>query len=149
MPLQLELWLPDDWVDVTEQIARGPTTLMWNDERATGALQVVVSEHRQGPSPQPTPAELMAFAEKFGTDYRFGKLLTKVSGECKLGTFGTAIFRRPPPVQADVPPFGQVWFLTNGSDIIFCHFLATAEPHERETLGANEIALMLNLSALT
>jgi len=139
MEKQLQISLPDDWLDVSAENPDGPPTFMWNREEASAALQITAAQYSGGEKPYPSELELLKIAERFGREHRFGKQQSSFSGPCQVGSFGTAIFLPDESADEDAPKHAQIWILSNGLDFIFVTLLAMAPPHHRELAGAQQI----------
>jgi hypothetical protein len=140
MAKRLRVWLPDSWSDVTGKVAGGTFAAAWNDEAASGALQVSTAEFKGGPEPRPGQSQLMEMAVDFGRQHDFGKLDSSSSGKCVMGLFGTAAFKRKFWKPRSSPFFCQVWFLSNGLDFVFVTFIAETAPDKEEVTKADLIA---------
>jgi hypothetical protein len=135
MGKKLAIWLPDTWANVENP--DGPLTVRSGDSAATGYLQVSVAEYRGGEEPRPSEADLIELARTFGLRNQFGNLVSSSSGRCVLGLYGTAAFR-PSTSTGGAPPYSQVWFLSNGQDIVFVTFFADKDPQQNELSEPNE-----------
>jgi hypothetical protein len=137
---KLKIWLPDKWVDLSDQNPDGPLTMAWDERAATGALQVSTAEYEGGPEPRPGEADLIQLAVSFGEEQGWGELMRSSSGKCVMGAFGAAAFKRIESIQPDAPAYCQVWFLSNGLDFVFVTFIAMEDPQDEEIAGAQQIA---------
>ncbi len=139
MSKKLKVWLPDDWVNISDQNPDGPLTFAWDDPTAEGAFQLSTAEYSGGTEPQSSEADLIQLATGFGEKHQFGELTTRFSGKCAMGSFGTAAFVRSDALPADELSYYQVWFISNGLDFILATFIA-GSPQDCEIAAAQRIA---------
>jgi len=57
-----------------------------------------------------------------------------------MGSFGTAAFKPTEAMPPDASAYCQVWFLSNGLDLVLATFLAMQQPLDRELADAQLIA---------
>ena len=85
-------------------------------------------------------AELIAICEKLTRDVPGRTELSRSSGKCEFGLFGTLA------VKGNSPAYMQAWVISNQHDYILITHICEAPPDAQETKEANEIALMTGLS---
>jgi hypothetical protein len=106
----------------------------------SGALQFSFAQLR---SPGPitvTEESLTAICEKTAQKVQGRTEISRRSGTCQFGKFGTVA------VSGDWPRHFQMWALSNGRDHIFVtHTCENREPIQQEVLEADQIALMTTL----
>jgi hypothetical protein len=144
MGKKLEVWLPDDWIDISAENPDGPTTVCWNVPEASGAFQLSTAEYRGGAEPRPTEEDLIALAIEFGEQRGLGHMAHSFSGKCVMGVFGAAVFLRTNEMSSDEPAYQQIWYLSNGLDFVLATFVAMLEPDEKELADAQRIAEGIN-----
>ena len=59
MSKKLRLWLPDDWVNISDGNSDGPLTMCWDDAAAQGAFQISTAEYTGGKEPHSSEPELV------------------------------------------------------------------------------------------
>ena len=136
----LDVWLPDEWANISDQYPNGPVTMVWDDPLAVGVFQVSTAEYTGGAEPRPSEADLIKLAVGFGEQHQFGRLIDSFSGKCVMGAFGTAVFKRTESTPTETPAYSQVWFLSNGLDFVFATFIGMQDPNAREVADAQRIA---------
>jgi hypothetical protein len=140
MAKKLTVWLPDDWMNVSDQNPDGPLTMCCDDPAASGAFQLSTAEYTGGKEPRPSEPDLMRSAVGFGEGHGWGKLTRSYSGKCVMGLFGTAAFTRTEAMSPEEPAWSQVWFITNGLDFVLATFFAMEAPTDRELADVQRIA---------
>jgi hypothetical protein len=140
MGKKLTIWLPDDWASISDQNLDGPLTMSWQHADAAGAFELSTAEYKGGQEPRPSESDLIQLAVGFGEQHKWGRLISSSSGECVMGSFGTAAFKRTKSMPPGAPQYCQVWFLSNGLDFVFATFIAMQEPDDREVAAAQRIA---------
>lgn len=133
--MQLKVQLPTGWTQQANP--NGPATFC--RQGSSSAFQVSWAEYRGGKLPDVTTDKLKAMANDFGEKQHFGQMLESSSGDCKFGTFGTAVFR-----SAEYPRI-QVWFISDGRDHIMATHICDREPESSEVNETQQIASGLAL----
>ena len=101
-----------------------------------GLVQVsVCAECLAGQVPDPTPDDLAELARDYGLRHGAGEMVETDSGPCRLGHYGSAVFR-----SADFPRTG-LWFLSDGRDFVLVTHVCPEEP------GAEEVAEVAGIVA--
>jgi hypothetical protein len=144
MAKELKIWLPGGWAKDSSKTPSGPPTIRWDNPKATGTVQLSATEYTGGPEPRPSEGDLTRLALGFGQQHRWGELVGTSSGKCVLGRYGTASFKRSALMPPDAAAYCQVWFLSNGLDIVFVTFIAKQKPELREMADAQKIAINLD-----
>lgn len=110
MTKRLRVQLIDGWSDYSQENPNGPALFLRDNSVNPGALQVSLTEYREGKIPNPSTNDLIELSVRTGNERNFGELVETNSGDCALGKYGTAIFR-----SSEYPRI-QVWYLSNGRD---------------------------------
>jgi hypothetical protein len=141
MQPRLLVKLPEGWTDVSAQVPEAGAMFIKGGKGATAALQV-----SYGLNPDAADGEElleedlveMAATADFGED--FGQVVERYSGPSLFGKMGTAVYRGGRYHRV------QVWFLSNGRDVIMASHMCTREP-TRELLDEAE-RIVSNLALL-
>jgi hypothetical protein len=114
-------------VDASSENPSGPATFVRESEEPSGALQISLQgEYVRGPLPNPSPDQLIRFAEGIATKEPGAELRGRSSGECALGTYGTVLAR------ITGCAWMQAWVMTNGRDFVLATHTSIDEPTESE-----------------
>lgn len=141
MAKQLEIRLLPNWADVSGENPGGPATYARTNSKGSGALQVsLAAEYRGGRVPNPSQQDLIRLAQGYGESQQAGSLVSAASGDCQLGTYGTAVFR------SAANPHLQLWLLSNGRDFVLATHVCVVEPETAECTEAQQIVSMIGLS---
>jgi hypothetical protein len=139
MSKQLRVKLLPNWT--TEKNPDGPATFVRTDSQDSGALQAsLMTEYTGGKAPLPTVEGLIDLAQGHGERHAVGELVETAGGACALGRFGTAVFR------SEEFPRMQLWYLSNGHDIVLASYICCTEPEPAEVEEAQQIVGTLGLS---
>jgi hypothetical protein len=139
---QLAIALPPNWRDVSHENPQGPATFVRDSHEASGALQVSVqAEYVSGPVPNPTPEQLIAFAERIAAAQGQAEVRGRSSGACAMGRYGTVLMRLPGY------SWLQVWVLSNGRDFVLATHTSVDEPSEEEVNEASWVVKNVGLRA--
>lgn len=133
--MRLKIQLPATWTQQNNQ--NGPVTFC--RQGSSSAFQVSWAEYRGSGSPDATADTLVEMAICLGQEQRFGDNLETASGDCKFGTFGSAVFR------GAGHPRIQIWFISNGRDHILATHICEREPRASEIAEVKQIVSSLAL----
>ena len=139
---KLKITFPDGWVDISNENPDGPPTFINEKLEEPGVLQISTADYISGEKPIAEYDDLVSLSENAGLRNEFGELITKESGDCKLGKYGCVQFSRP-----DFP-FITVWHLTNGKDFIFSTFICSTMPDQKEVDEVKEILTSIKRKGL-
>jgi hypothetical protein len=134
--LRLKIQLFPNWA--AQDNPDGPATFY--RQGSTNAFQVSWAEYRGGkPLPKITATSLEQMANAFGQKQSFGEAIESSGGECKFGSFGTAVFHsaRHPRI--------QVWFISDSREHIMATHICDREPQSDEVAEVQQIARSLGL----
>lgn len=143
MAKKLHIRAIDGWSRVYDPSIGGRIAMRWNDVKACGTLQISTGEYTGGAEPQFTQEELVKNAESIGRKDKRAQLVSTSSGKCVIGEFGSAIFTAKAETASESPPYLQIWFLSNGLDIVFATLMSTKQPCEQEIAEAGRIVMGL------
>jgi hypothetical protein len=135
--MRLKIELPTTWTQQSNP--DGPATFC--RQGSSSAFQVSWAEYRGGKLPDVTNDKLEGMATDFGQRHGFGEMLESSSGECRFGTFGTAVF-----YSAEYPRI-QIWFISDGRDHIMATHICVVEPDAGEIAEVQRIADSLTLGS--
>jgi hypothetical protein len=139
MPTRLQIELPPNWC--YEPDADGPALMFRDAPDAVGSLQVsIFAEYKSGEIPNPTVDTLTDLAKKHGERNDAGQFVEIHGGACKMGTFGSAIFRR-----SEFPRV-QFWYLSNGRDFVLATHVCVHKPTSAEIDEAQSIVEAIQLA---
>lgn len=141
MGKRLKLNLTTHWEDATHLYENATFTYQCNLSGSTGILQLMIAEYKGGEPPHPSEETLIEFAVGAGTENHGGQLVTTFSGKNALGSFGSAVFRASHESQ---PQYYQVWFSSNGLDLIYVIFESSAAPSDDELSETQQIIEQLD-----
>lgn len=134
--MRLKIELPTTWSQVNQPGAAAT----FRRKDSSGAIQVSWGEYRGGELPIVVTAEfLKEMAEKFGQETGLGQLTESSGGGCRYGMYGTGVF------QSAEHPRSQVWFVSDGRNIIMATHICDEEPKQSEIAEAQQIAASLAL----
>jgi len=133
--MRLKIQLPRIWAQQSNP--NGPVTFC--REGSSSAFQVSWAEYRGGAPLDVTANTLVEMAKSLGQEQGFGDVLESANGDCKFGTFGTAVFR------AEGHPRIQIWFISNGRDHIMATHTCDRDPGASEIAEVEQIASSLTL----
>lgn len=142
MQPRLLVTLPEGWSDISGEVPEAGAMFIKGGREATAALQVSygLNADSSGAAQSLLEEDLveMAATAQLGED--FGQVVEKYSGPALFGRMGTAVYRggRYPRV--------QVWFVSNGRDLIMASHICTEEP-SRQLLEESE-RIVRNLALL-
>ena len=139
MSKRLKIDLLVGWGDHSSENPDGPPTFYRDDVETPGVLQVSFAEYHIGEIPNPSEADLIDLSRGIGEKEEGSQLITTSSGQCRLGQWGTAVFR------TSVFPRFQVWNLSNGRDIVFVTYICEGEPSREEITQVQDIVNRINL----
>jgi hypothetical protein len=125
MQPRLLVKLPEGWQDVSEQMPDGGATFVRGGRDATAALQVSFGLNPEGTGDL-SEEELTHMAATIELGESFGTVVERSSGPSLFGKMGSAVYR------GGKYPRVQVWFLSNGRDVIMASHIATEEPEDDE-----------------
>jgi hypothetical protein len=133
MQPRLLVKLPEGWTDVSAQLPEAGAMFIKGGKGATAALQVSYGLNPDAPAEGEELMEEdlveMAATADFGED--LGQVVEKYSGPSLFGKMGTAVYRGGKYQRV------QVWFLSNGRDLIMATHMCAQEP-TRELLDEAE-----------
>ena len=139
MEPRLKFKLYDGW-QKTENPG-GPVTYLRGNGPSPGTLQFSSARPRSGAVARRTSEQdLISMCEKLTRDVANRSEVTRSSGTCEFGIFGTIA------VKGTSPAYVQAWVLSNQSDYILVTLVCYTPPDAQETKEAHEIALMTGLS---
>jgi hypothetical protein len=99
-----------------------------------------MAEYKGGKPPLPTLQDLIELVRGLGERNDAGRLQDTASGECVLGTYGTAIFR------SQECPHTQLWLMSNGYDFVLASLVCNTKPEPEELKEAQEIVAMIGIT---
>jgi hypothetical protein len=114
----------------------GPPTYRRGNHPNGAVLQFSLARYKPGPLPNTTAEALIAICERLGSKVKGGRVVSKSSGACAFGSYGTAI------VEGESPAHFQAWVLSNTRDFILITHVGPGRLEPQEVEEANEIALM-------
>lgn len=133
--MRLKIHLPRTWAQ--QHNPNGPATFC--RQGSNNAFQVSWAEYRGSESLYVTADTLVEMATSLGQEQRFGDVIESTSGDCRFGTFGTAVFRAAGHSRI------QIWFISNGRDHIMATHICDRVPGASEIAEVQEIATSLAL----
>jgi hypothetical protein len=111
------------------------------DSPNSGTLQFSIAQFRHGQLHSATEQTLIGLCEKLTSGVRGRMEMSRGSGKCEFGMFGTVV------VKGDFPVRVQVWVVSNQREfILITHTCEKKEPDPEEVAEANDIALMTGCS---
>ena len=135
--MRLKIQLSTTWEQQSNP--NGPATFCRRG--SSSALQVSWAEYSGGKLPEVTTEKLVEMATSFGQKQGFGEMQESASGNCRFGTFGTAVFH-----SAKYPRI-QIWFISDGRDHIMATHICDREPEASEIVEVQQIASSLALGS--
>jgi hypothetical protein len=112
----VDVMLPGDWVDVTDDLAEGSPYTLAKSESGIGALQFSVARYQSGPAPLFDLEKLRDLLNDFAKHHALGAP-TNVHVEPGEPLVIRSDFRRG-------NEFIRVWYVTNGNDIALVTYVA-------------------------
>ena len=139
MPPKLHVNLPPGWTDVSSKVPDAGAMFVKGGIDATSALQISYGLNSAPAQTPLTEEDLihMAAASNFGVN--FGAVVHKHGGPSLFGHMGTAIY------EGGNYPRVQVWFLSNGKDIVMASLVSAEKPDDLLVTEAQEIVQTLAL----
>jgi hypothetical protein len=110
------------------------------DSPNSGILQFSFAQYRHGQLPSATEQTLIGICERLTSDVRGRRELSRSSGKCEFGMFGTVA------VEGDFPARVHLWVVSNQREFILITHNCGKEPDPEEVAEANDIALMTGCS---
>jgi len=139
MEPKLRLKLYDGWHK--SENPGGPVTYLHGKGRDPSTLQFSSARPRPGVVVRHTSeADLVSMCEKLTRDVADRSEVSRSSGTCEFGIFGTIA------AKGTSPAYVQAWVLSNQSDYILVTLVCYTPPSVQEMKEAHEIALMTGLS---
>jgi|GEM_PF-1563556 len=121
----LEIRLPDNWNDISEDNPNGPPTFIDDTIDNSGVLQISTAEFLSGKIPNPGLSDLSELSKNMGVKNNFGELQNEISGKCDYGIFGYAQFSNPQF------PYASIWHISDGQNFIFATFICSIAPDQK------------------
>jgi hypothetical protein len=131
MPKSLKVILPEGWSDETDPGKHGVLTFVREPGKTAGTLQLFLATSEGGQ--EPTQNDLMEMAVKHVLLQNLGRLDECSDGACSSGHFASAVF------WSQKAPRSQIWFISNGVDLITATHVCHAEPDPAEVREATMI----------
>ena len=128
------------WSDCSRENPIGPPTFLRVASDEPGPLQVSMAEHADGEVPDPSSEELESMARDSGGEMGLGDVVETASGDCAIGTYGTAVFH------ADGAPRVQLWYLTDGRELVMVTHICPGDPDPDEIAEADQIVRRITLA---
>lgn len=119
---KLEITLPDNWKDVSEDNPGGPPTFIDDTLDVSGVLQISTAEFLSGKMPNPNESDLIELSKNIGVENDFGDIQTEVSGKCAYGILGLVQF------SSHQFPYSSIWHISDGQNFIFATFICPMVP---------------------
>lgn len=142
MNISLQIKLVDGWSDYSYENPDGPATFLRDRSEVPGPLQVSYAIYKDGPKPDPSKEDLIEFCIGLGKQHGFGELVKTDSMSCAFGLLGTAVFRGEELAHV------QVWYLTNGRDIITATHICPEVPEQEEVTEVQGIVSSITLATV-
>ncbi len=120
----LEITLPNNWEDISEDNPNGPPTFIHNGIDNSGVLQISTAEFLTGKVPNPSLNDLVDLSKNIGIKNDFGDLQNVKSGNCDYGIYGSAQFSN---CQF---PLCSIWHISDGQNFIFATFICSTAPNK-------------------
>jgi hypothetical protein len=137
--MRLKVKMPASWIYRPNQ-DKSPPYLFYRHQSSTpGPLQISWVETSSTPGINPSRQELQQMVSDFGQKNGYGALVESSCDSCVFGSMATATFRSPKH------PRIQIWFLSNGQDMITATHICEQQPDPIEVSEAQEIVRMLTL----
>lgn len=131
--------LPEGWSDISSQVPDAGAMFVKGGPGATSALQISYGLNSV-PSQTPiTEDDLIHMAASSDFGVNFGQVIASHGGPSLFGHMGTAIYT------GGKYPRVQVWFLSNGKDIIMASLVSAEPPDDLLLTEAQEIVQTLAL----
>jgi len=118
------------------QNAQGPVTYVRGNDPNPSALQFSVAHRRNGVFHGAAEEGLIGICKQATGKVRDSTEISKSSGTCQFGLFGTVT------VTGSSPVYMQAWVVTNRHDFILVTHICDRRPDAEEIKEANETALM-------
>lgn len=99
-------------------------------------MQFSLAQYKNDSLPSTTDATLVGICEKLTSGVRGRRDVSRSSGTCEFGIFGTVV------AKGDSPAHVQAWVLSNRREFILVTHTSDSDPDSQEVKEANEIALM-------
>jgi hypothetical protein len=131
---RLKVKLHQGWIPVANP--NGPATYVRGSGPNPPALQFSIAQHKPGALPNVTPESLVGICERMTEKVRGRRSISKSSGECTFGKYGTVI------AKGDAPAHVQIWVLSNEREFILVTHTCEIDPEPKEDEEANQIALL-------
>jgi hypothetical protein len=131
MSRRLKATLPEGWSDETGFGSKGVLTFIREGSKAAGILQISLAAYEG--REVPTEKFLEEMAIRYVILQNLGRLDECSGGACSTGHFGSAVF------WSQKAPRSQIWFISNGVDLITATHVCRAEPDPAEVQEAEMI----------
>jgi hypothetical protein len=138
MEPRLKLKLYDGWRQT--QNPGGPATYVRGSGPNPGALQFSIARRKNGMAQDAAEDALIGICEKVTGNVQGRTEVSRSSGKCEFGIFGTLT------VKGNSPVYMQAWVVSNRSDFILITHICNSPPDTQEIKEANQIALMTGCS---
>lgn len=138
MAPELKLRVHDGWRK--RENPGGPATYFRGNGPKPSALQFSAARPRPGVVHHTSGEELISMCEKLTHGVKGRIELSRASGKCGFGIFGTLA------VKGSSPAYMQAWVLSNHNDFILVTHICETSPDAQEMKEVNEIALLTGLS---
>ena len=137
MSPRLKLTLRQGWREAKNP--GGPATYVRETSRASGYLQLSFATYKPGSVPDTEEATLLNICAKMASKVRGSNVVSKQSGKCNFGKFGTVT------TQGEEPVYFRVWVISDSHHFILVTYTCGNNPDPQEVAEANEIALSTKL----
>lgn len=131
------MFLPDGWEDISKDNPDGPSTFIDGRLDEPGVLQISTANYVSGEKPNAEYQALVELSENVGVNNNFGRVATRVFGNCKIGKYGKVEF------SSEKFPYISVWHLSNGKDFVFSTFICSKKPEPSEIHDIEEMLLTM------
>ncbi len=132
-PLRLQIELPEGW-EPQPAVAGEPVTITYK----AAALQISI-QHGAAEGKDWSGDDLAGLAVQMGERTSSGKRIASSSGECEMGTFGTAVFA------GGEPTYVQTWLLSSGTHAMIVSLADNDSLDADEIVDVVDTVLRLNL----
>jgi hypothetical protein len=130
---RIKVALLPGWRDFSKENPDGPATYLRGSSERPGAFQVSCADHVSGAVPNPSRQNLVRLAGEAGDTEGTAEVIETMSGECRFGQYGSAVLRSPEYRRM------QVWFLSDGYDLIMATHVCAGEPNQHELAEVQHI----------
>lgn len=138
---ELSILIPDNWQLIFE--GNGSHVFSTDENGKSNALQISVLNFKDDQSENLVEEKLLEEAKKLGERAKLGAPIMVESGNCQNGNFGTAVYENKKSGERT-----QVWYISDGTYLVFSTFVCQKGTEEEIIEQAGEIAKRVTVNKI-